>query len=122
MDLELFPLQSDQDVTEMCNYIDSSRVIYVYCESYSMTQEAMNSIPSNWLNFDVHEKEQVEQLLELEGIMKDFSDPGEDVEEIIKKKQKEIEVTNVEDDDHVSFHDDSSNIDSTDEDVAAVLQ
>ena len=38
MDVPLFPLKSDADVGEMCNHLDSSRLMYVYCETNSNSQ------------------------------------------------------------------------------------
>ncbi|KAK1383687.1 hypothetical protein POM88_021422 [Heracleum sosnowskyi] len=70
MDLGLCPINYDKHVVEMCNGLDGSRLMYVYCETIQETQGEEMTLS--------HE---------------------------------------VSDHDNVSFHQDSSNIDSIDEDV-----
>lgn len=56
----------------------------------------------------------------MEGFTQYLSDPLEDIVEDPIEQQVKIVNGDEHDDDHVSFHDDSSNINSTYEDVAAV--
>ena len=125
MEESLFPMACDADVMNMCNYLDSCRVMYVYSLNSQMSEESQNYVPAEWLDFNFlgdpnlakHDNEETEQLLELEGILVDFSDPH-DEDGVLDNV---IEVDHYkEGDDNLSFHDDSSNVDSIDEDVTAV--
>lgn len=117
------PLSTDKNVLQMCNALPSNRIIYVYIVSdvqatqeYKPSQYDLEFIDD--LSNTAFEKEQLEQLLELEGIYRDFNDDLHDHEVIPQRDISNAEE--VEDhSDFVSFHGDSSNMDSIDDNVTA---
>ena len=116
MECGLFPVTSDSQALEMCTHLDSSRLLNLYYETsqetqldYPMTQ-TVESVDEKHRKF---ERQQFEALFELEEINKEIIDI-DDLVECLCGKEKPTEIT---DHENASFHEDSSNIDSTDDDV-----
>ncbi|KAL8109989.1 hypothetical protein AgCh_025919 [Apium graveolens] len=121
-DLEsnLKPLSSDAHVLQMCDALDCSRIIHVYVvsEAYIPSQVHLDDLVYvNDLRHIAYEKEELDQLFELEGIHKDFSDHEDIVEPNFGN-----ELVDDHSDHHSdgnNFHGDNSNMDSTDEGVTS---
>ncbi|KAK1393617.1 hypothetical protein POM88_012673 [Heracleum sosnowskyi] len=101
----------------MCNVLDGSRLMYVYCETIEETQGeevTLSQYPSPNTTQDVEfEKQQLLDIFNLEGIPEDMYD----IDHLLCKPICDEQTSEVSDHDNVSFHEDNSNIDSTDEDV-----
>ncbi|KAF1001870.1 hypothetical protein AG4045_000374, partial [Apium graveolens] len=96
------------------------KIIHVYAVSEAYIPSQVHLDDQVYVNDPRHiayEKEEFEQLFELEGIYKDFSDHEDIVEPNFGN-----ELVDDHSDHHSdgnSFHGDSSNMDSTDEDVTS---
>lgn len=118
MDFGLFPLNSDIHVVEMCKVVEDSRLIYVYCETGVETQASQ--FPYTECDYYVEptpnresERKMLEDVFDLEGIPVDMYD----IDQLLDKPIIDEIQVEISDHDNASFHEDSSNIDSTDEDV-----
>ncbi|KAK1387368.1 hypothetical protein POM88_015546 [Heracleum sosnowskyi] len=101
----------------MCNVLDGSRLIYVYCETIEETQGeevtlSQYASPNTTQDLEF-EKQQLLDIFNLEGIPEDMYD----IDHLLSKPIYDEQTSEVSDHDNISFHEDSSNIDSTDEDV-----
>ncbi|KAK1392455.1 hypothetical protein POM88_011511 [Heracleum sosnowskyi] len=117
MDLGLFPVNCDKHVVEMCNILDGSRLMYVYCETIEETQVeeitlSQYAYPNTTQELEF-EKQQLLDIFNVEGIPEDMYD----IDHLLSKHICDEQTSEVSDHDNVSFHEDSSNIDNTYEDV-----
>ncbi|KAK1353273.1 hypothetical protein POM88_052408 [Heracleum sosnowskyi] len=91
--------------------------MYVYCETIEETQVEEITLseyayPNTTQELEF-EKQQILDILNSEGIPEDMYD----IDHLLNKPICDEQTSEVSDHDNVSFHEDSSNIDSTDEDV-----
>ena len=118
------PLSSDAHVLELCNSLPPNRVMYVYVHSeilltqdYLPSQQYDLSFIDDPLN-NAYDKEVIDQLLHLEGLHNGMDDVQAD--EVVVEKDNDVGEQVVDHSDAISFHGDSSNMDSTDDDVSAL--
>ncbi|KAK1373057.1 hypothetical protein POM88_029250 [Heracleum sosnowskyi] len=101
----------------MCNVLDGSRLMYVYCETIEETQGEEVTVsqyasPNTTQDLEF-EKQQLLDIFNLEGIPEDMYD----IYHLLSKPICDEQTSEVSDNANISFHEDNSNIDSTDEDV-----
>ncbi|WOG99244.1 hypothetical protein DCAR_0518592 [Daucus carota subsp. sativus] len=137
MESGLLPLISDSQVLEMCCYLNTSRMLNLYCETSEETQTQYPSTQTPYFVDDPNtrdfERKQFEALFELEEIDRGIIDinvlvdclcgkenPREEnsvMDNVVEDDPIEENAVEVSDHEHASFHEDNSNIDSADDDV-----
>ncbi|KAL8131831.1 hypothetical protein AgCh_007664 [Apium graveolens] len=114
-------VDSDGDVLKMCSKVDLSRLVYVYgvtidlepTQTYCPSQVDVNY--EYFDNMNPLEREEIEQLLLLEGLANEMNEVDENV--LSENDNLVVEPQLINDGEEGSFHDDSSHVDSEDDEV-----
>lgn len=129
-------VDKDVDLLAMYSKLGSNRLVYVYAVTLHIgqTQQIQEFRPSH-VNYDYfesmnpYEREELEQLLLLENMQGDFGDVHDFVNmnehangNVNEHVNENVEPQVISDGKQGSFHDDSSNMDSTDDEVCAVRE